>query len=292
MKIAIYGKTFGEDFHSCSKDLFKKLHEQEVELYIFQPFYNFLNDEVNQKPEVAGLFTNHTDLPENLDYFFSIGGDGTFLETITLVRDSRVPIVGINSGRLGFLANISKEELSESMDDIFKKKYSLEERTLLEFESPGNPFGDFRYALNEVTIQKIDSTMITIQAYVNDELLNAYWADGLIISTPTGSTAYSLSVGGPIVIPDSNNFLISPIAPHNLIVRPVVIPDTHSLRLKINCRAPMFLATLDHRSAELDSSAELVVKRAGFTIVVLKLDIHNYYSTLRSKLMWGADKRK
>jgi NAD+ kinase len=291
MKIAIYGKTFGKDFHSCSSNLFGKLQRNDVELFVYQPFYDFLKNEVNQEPKVAGLFTDYTELPVGLDYFFSIGGDGTFLETITFVRDSRVPVVGINSGRLGFLASISKEQLSESLDNIFDKKYSLEERTLLKFESPENPFGDFNYALNEVTFQKIDATMITIQTYVNDDLLNAYWADGLIISTPTGSTAYSLSVGGPIMIPDSNNFIISPIAPHNLTVRPVVIPDKYELRLKINGRTSKFLATLDFRSAEMDSSTELVVKRADFNISVLKLDNHNYYSTLRSKLMWGADKR-
>ncbi len=291
MKIVIYGKSFEKDFHSCSKELFDKLQQKSVEIYLFQPFHHFLKNKVNQNPEVTGLFTEYSELPEGIDYFFSIGGDGTFLETITYVRDSKVPVVGINSGRLGFLANISKEELPDSLEDIFAGNYSLEERALLEFESPGKPFGDFNYALNEVTIQKIDATMITIHTFVNDELLNAYWADGLILSTPTGSTAYSMSVGGPIVIPDSNNFIISPIAPHNLTVRPVVIPDNNELRLKVNGRTRKFLATLDFRSAEFESSAEIVVRRAGFKISVLKLKHHNYYSTLRSKLMWGADKR-
>jgi NAD+ kinase len=291
MKIVIYGKTFGEDFYASSRGLFDKLHKAGVEFHLFQPFHDFLKVEVSQDPGADGLFTRYEELPDDIDFFFSIGGDGTFLETITFVRDSRIPIVGINSGRLGFLANISKEELPESLDDIFAGKYSLEERTLLEFQSPGKPFGDFNYAMNEVTIQKIDATMITIHTFVNDELLNAYWADGLIISTPTGSTAYSMSVGGPIVIPDSHNFIISPIAPHNLTVRPVVIPDKNELRLKVNGRTMKFLATLDFRSTELDSSTEIVVKRAGFKISVLKLANHNYYSTLRSKLMWGADKR-
>lgn len=291
MKIVIYGKTFEENFYDCSRDLFRKLQEYNAEVYLYRPFYDFLRNDVKQDPGVAGLFTEHSELPDSIDYFFSIGGDGTFLETITYVRDSGIPVVGINSGRLGFLANISKEELSESLDDIFSGDYSLDERALLEFESPGKPFGDFNFALNEITIQKIDATMITIHTFVNDELLNAYWADGLILSTPTGSTAYSMSVGGPIVIPDSHNFIISPIAPHNLTVRPVVIPDKNELRLRVNGRTRKFIATLDFRSAELDSSAEIVVRCAGFKISVLKLKHHNYYSTLRSKLMWGADKR-
>ena len=291
MKIAVYGKSFDRDFFSCIRDVFDKLRENDVEILVFRSFYDFLEEEVKYSPGIAGKFENYNEIPDDLDYFFSIGGDGTFLETITFVRDSGVPIVGINSGRLGFLANISREELTKSLDDIFQKKYTLKERVLLKLEMADNPFEDFSYALNDVTIQKSDSTMITIQTFVNDELLNSYWADGLIISTPTGSTAYSMSVGGPIVIPESHNFLISPIAPHNLTVRPVVIPDSNVLRLKVNGRSSKFIATVDSRSTELDCNTELTVKRAEFKISILNLDYHNYYSTLRSKLMWGADKR-
>lgn len=291
MKIAIYGKTFEQDFSPGIKNLFRKLEKNNAEVLIYGPFYDFIREKAKITPDIIGTFTGFGDLPAGLNYFFSVGGDGTFLETVTFVRDTNTPIVGINSGRLGFLANISREELPESMDAIFRKNYSLEERTLLKFETSEGLFGDFACALNEVTIQKIGSTMITIQTYVDDELLNSYWADGLILSTPTGSTAYSLSVGGPIIIPDSNTFIISPIAPHNLTVRPVVIPDHVELRLKVNGRTPKFLATVDSRSAEMKNPVEIILKKADFRIQILKLDNHNYYSTLRSKLMWGADKR-
>jgi NAD+ kinase len=240
---------------------------------------------------VKGLFNSHTDLPDNADMIFSIGGDGTFLETVSLVREKGIPIVGINSGRLGFLATISQEKLLGSLDVILSKKFSVEERTLLKLDFPGAKKEDFNYALNEVSIEKVGSTMITIHAYVNGEFLNSYWADGLIISTPTGSTAYSLSVGGPIVIPGSNDIIISPISPHNLTVRPLVIPDKDELTLRVDGRDEKYIASVDSRSVILSNKTEVRVKRAEFKIKILKLKGHSYYSTLRNKLMWGVDKR-
>ncbi|MCK4466136.1 MAG: NAD kinase [Bacteroidales bacterium] len=291
MRVAVYGRHFDPDFNKSIYDLFENFKRSDVEVFVFQPFYQFFKEKINFRPDISGFFSNHMDIAKNLDLFLSIGGDGTFLEAITIVRDKGIPMVGINSGRLGFLAIISREELSDSIRDIFANKYSVEERTVIKLETSGMAFKDFNYALNEVTIQKKGSSMITIQTFVDNEFLNSYWADGLIISTPTGSTAYSLSVGGPIVIPSSNNFIISPIAPHNLTVRPIVIPDFNELILKVSGRSSKFIVTLDYRSEIIDSSIEIRIKRADFKIRILKLDHHNFFSTIRSKLMWGADKR-
>jgi NAD+ kinase len=291
MKVAVYGRNFKPDFNVSIFNLFENLKRNNAQVFIFESFYQFLKQKVNFKPDISEVFKNNKDITKNIDLFLSIGGDGTFLEAITIVRDMGIPIVGINSGQLGFLATISKEELDDSIKDILENRYSLEERTLIKLETSGMIFGDFNYALNEITVQKEGSTMITIQAFINNEFLNSYWADGLIISTPTGSTAYSLSVGGPIVIPNSNNFIISPIAPHNLTVRPIVIPDHNELVLKVNSRGSKFIVSLDSRSELVNNSVELKIKRADFKIKIIKLERHNFFSTIRNKLMWGADKR-
>jgi len=291
MKIAIYGRSFSKSFNEPIIRLFKVLNNYNVHITIFKPFFEFIINNIHFKPKVQSFFNDHKDICKEVDLIFSLGGDGTFLETISFVRDYSIPIVGINTGRLGFLSYISREDIADALDAIFNKKYSLEHRVLIKLVSSVDLFEGFNYALNEVTIQKKDSTMITIHAYLNNEYLNSYWADGLIISTPTGSTAYSLSVGGPIVIPNSSNFIISPIAPHNLTVRPIVVPDSNEIVLKVNSRNSKYLASLDYRSEILDTSVELTLKRADFTIKILKLENHSFYSTIRNKLMWGADKR-
>lgn len=291
MIAAVYGRSFGQDFYKSIKDFFDILLKAGTDIIIYKPYMKFLESNLSYSPRVKGLFNSHTDLPDNADMIFSIGGDGTFLETVSLVREKGIPIVGINSGRLGFLATISQEKLLGSLDVILSKKFSVEERTLLKLDFPGARKEDFNYALNEVSIEKVGSTMITIHAYVNGEFLNSYWADGLIISTPTGSTAYSLSVGGPIVIPGSNDIIISPISPHNLTVRPLVIPDKDELTLRVDGRDEKYIASVDSRSVILSNKTEVRVKRAEFKIKILKLKEHSYYSTLRNKLMWGVDKR-
>jgi len=291
MIVAVYGRLFGQAFYQSVKDFFDILQREGTDIIIYKPFKQFIESKLNYSPRVKGLFNSHTDLPDNTEMIFSIGGDGTFLDTVSLVREKGIPIVGINSGRLGFLATISQEKLLGSLDIIFRKKFSIEERTLLKMDFPGAKKEDFNYSLNEVSIEKVGSTMITIHAYINGEFLNSYWADGLIISTPTGSTAYSLSVGGPIVIPGSDDIIISPISPHNLTVRPLVIPDKDELTLRVEGRDGKYIASVDSRSVILPNNTEVRVKRAEFKIKILKLKGDSYYSTLRDKLMWGADKR-
>ena len=292
MKVAIYGRAFTEAFHHGFNELSRELSRSNAELYVFEPFYHFIERELKLKLKVSRLFNNEKDLEGDIDFMFSIGGDGTFLETISYARNKNIPLVGINSGKMCFLADISKEQISGALEAIFNGKYYFEKRTLLKLDTVNNLFGNDNYALNECTLQKFEShSMITIHVWINEEFINSYWADGLIISTPTGSTAYSLSVGGPIVAPDSSNFIITPLAPHNLTVRPLVIPDHNILTLKVEGRSSSLMASLDFSSKPFNSSLEMKISRADFTIRILKLENHSFYSTLRNKLMWGIDKR-
>ncbi len=291
MKITIYGKTFNPGFNPYIKELFDKLEQNDVEIVVFRSFFDFIRKEVGIDAKAADIFENHDDIKEDVDFMISIGGDGTFLETIPFVRNYDIPVIGLNSGRLGFLANISSGEISSALDAIFKSDYEIESRALIKLDADKDVFGDLNFALNEITIQKKNSSMITIDTFLDDEFLNTYWTDGLIISTPTGSTAYSLSVGGPIVIPGSNNFILAPIASHNLTVRPIVIPDDITITLKVHSRNEKFFVTADNRTSLIDSSVNLKLYKAGFKLKMLKLPNNNFYSTLRNKLMWGADKR-
>ncbi len=292
MKIGLFGNKFTESFDGVIYHLLKKLSSRDdVVISIHRNFSDFLVNEKKYAFQFKNYFTNHIDIPKDLDFLISIGGDGTFLESVTLVRDSGIPIVGFNSGRLGFLANISSNDIDKALQDLLNKRFILEERSLVGLYCQECLFGDFAFALNEVTIQKTTSSLITIHTYINDVFLNSYWTDGLIIATPTGSTAYSLSVGGPIVTPDSQNFIISPIAPHNLNVRPIIIPDSSVLKLKVEGRTSDYNLTLDSRSAVIEIGMEIIVKKSPFTINLIKLNTIDYFSTLRNKLMWGADKR-
>ena len=293
MKVALFGKQFSEEFLDSFKLILDEFNSQKIELCIYRPFYDFVVNDLGFTPNVSEFFSKHSDLDKEADYFFSIGGDGTFLDAVTVVQDSGIPIVGVNSGRLGFMADIAQDEIPAAITNILEGNFSIEERTLLKVQSRDNGlFKDFNYALNEFTVHKKDSaSMITIHTYIDGEYLNSYWADGLIISTPTGSTAYSLSVGGPILIPNTQNFVISPISPHNLTVRPIVLPNHQEITLKVEGRSDSYLASLDSRSVSFDALNELKISKADFKIKVLKLKTHSFYSTLRNKLMWGVDKR-
>lgn len=291
MQIAIYGRSTNDNTSEYIQQLFHKLNEYKTEILIYEPFYNFLK----QKLELTGnikTFSTHTDLKGKVDAMLSLGGDGTFLETLAFVRDSGIPVLGINTGRLGFLANVAKTEINMAIEALMNKKFSIETRSLLSVTGPKGIFGEVNYGLNELTVMKKDtSSMITINAYINGDYLNSYFADGLIIATPTGSTAYSLSCGGPLVMPGSENFVITPVAPHNLNVRPLVISDNNVITLKVEGRSPNYLVTLDSRSEVIESNIELTIKKATFSAHLIKLENQSFFTTMRNKLLWGLDKR-
>ncbi len=291
MKIALFATNFNEDLEAYYMELLGKLNYYNFEVSIYEPFYQILAEK-HLIRENTETFIDYNDIKNNFDFLFSVGGDGTLLKTITLIKDSGVPILGFNTGRLGFLSSISKENISESLEDILGGRYQIEKRSLIKIEKPANLFGTDNYALNEITVHKRDSSsMILIHASINNVFLNTYWADGLIISTPTGSTAYSLSCGGPILTPDSNNFVINPIAIHNLTVRPIVVPDTAVIKLKIEGRIDNYLVTLDSNNVVTSSSIELEIKKEDFQINLVQLNGQSFFSTIREKLMWGWDKR-
>ncbi len=293
MTVAIYGRAHSSNSSAeAFQTLFHKLEKAGVEILVYEPFLKNIGKKLKVKKK--NLFTKHNEIKDKAKFLFSIGGDGTLLETLALVRDSEIPVMGINTGRLGFLSSISADEIETAVDLVLKGKYSLDKRTLLQLDVKGKLFGDCKFALNEIAVQKTDSSsMITIHASLNGKFLNSYWADGLIVATPTGSTAYSLSCGGPIVMPDSDNFVITPISPHNLNVRPVIISSNDIVTLQVESRAlgTNFLLSLDSRAENIQSSGKLTIKKADFLISLVKLDNHDFLSTLRNKLMWGADKR-
>ncbi len=291
MKVALYGKKIqNQSFLSCQA-LFDALEASGMEVVIYNGFYQFLEENGVAEIKSYNQFYSHQELVD-VDLLITFGGDGTFLEAVTFVRKAHIPIVGINSGRLGFLASIHQDEIVVAIDEIVNKRFEIRELTLLEVEAEGVEFDGFPYALNELAIHKRDSaSMITIHAHINGEFLNSYWADGLLIATPTGSTAYSLSVGGPIVHPSSNSFIINAIAPHNLNVRPLIIPSNVELSLRVEGRGDSFLGSLDSKSFLINQSTEIKIRQADFRIKVIELHAHSFYSTLRNKLMWGADRR-
>ncbi len=291
MQVAVFGRNFPSYARENIATMFSKFSMLNVDVWVFEPLYEFLQKKTGLRPKVAGLYTDHTDLPKDLDFLFSLGGDGTFLETVTLVRESGIPVLGVNIGRLGFLSYISQENLSESLESVFSGNFDIEERMLLKVEASGIAMNDLNVALNEVRIYKNSGSLITIHVKVNEEFLSAYWADGLLLSTPTGSTAYNLSVGGPIVVPESNSFVLSPIAPHNLTVRPLVLPDSAVLQFSVDTRDPEFQLALDSRTIDLDAETTVTVSKADYTLKMIRIENISFYSTLRNKLMWGADKR-
>jgi NAD+ kinase len=291
MLIAIYGKSLNNYNANPIQRLITKLEESGAELCVHEDFYLIIKEQI-RFTTIISFFKDEKVLLKKPNFFCSIGGDGTMLKTITLVGASEIPIIGINTGRLGFLSGISIEDIESAMDRIFAGNFELDKRSLVRLEALNNPYARANFALNEITVHKNDNTtMMTIHTWVNGEFLNAYWADGLIISTPTGSTAYSLSCGGPLVMPDSANFIITPISPHNLNVRPIIISDKDVVTLKVEGRNKNFLVTLDSRQEVFDADEELTIMREKFEINLVRLQGNDFMSTLRQKLMWGMDKR-
>lgn len=290
MKIAIYGRKYNESATVYMQQLIDCLEENKVEIVIFSAFHAFLTPRVKLPKNVA-IFTNHDELKE-VNYLMSVGGDGTLLDTVSFVRDSGIPIIGINMGRLGFLASIAKQEIKTAIESLIRGHYTIDKRSLIRVESNIPLFNGVNYGLNEVTIHKKDtSSMIIVHAYLNGEFLNSYWADGLILATPTGSTGYSLSCGGPIIFPNSENFVITPISPHNLNVRPIIISDNQVITFEVEGRSAYYLATLDSRTETLETSVQLAVRKESFQLNLIRLSTENYLGTLRNKLMWGLDTR-
>ena len=291
MKIALFGTNFSENFNKYIQHLVHKLESEKVEIFIEESFLEYVTNRLRFKNEVA-TFNSHEDLKDNVDILFSIGGDGTLLSAVSYIRNSNIPILGINTGRLGFISSVAPDQIEQAVNDVLNKNYKTNRRTLLTLNTSNNLFKNKNFALNEVAIVKKDtSSMIKIEAYVDDEFLNTYWADGLIVSTPTGSTGYSLSCGGPIIAPGTNNIIITPIAQHNLNVRPIVINHNSTIKLKVEDRDQLALVSLDSCSRAFDSSVELTIKKASFKINLIEPQNNSFISTVRQKLMWGIDKR-
>ncbi len=290
MNIALYGRSGSLEINGYIQQLISKLESLNCKLWIYQPFYESIRQKISFNSKII-FFNNHNEIAQSVDFLFSIGGDGTLLDTITLVRDSQIPVMGINLGRMGFLSSVQKEMIIPAVEEIVKGNFILNQRSLIQLQSP-DLFGNLNFALNELTINKKDSSsMILIHVYVNNQFLNSYWADGLIIATPTGSTGYSLSCNGPILTPDSENFVITPIATHNLTVRPIVIPDNSLIRINVEGRENRFLVGLDSRSVTIDSSTELLISKADFKINLVKQSNDDFFATIRKKLKWGLDFR-
>ena len=291
MKIAIYGRLLDASNVKFIQDLFDELSERNIEFTIYDKFLPHLRNRINFKNDIHS-FKTHTEIREDTDYLFSLGGDGTLLDTLSLVRDSNIPVMGINIGRLGFLSSVGKEEIKEAINSLERGTYVVDHRDLIHLDSSKPLFEDVNYALNEFTIHKKDtSSMIIIHTYINGDYLNSYWADGLIVATPTGSTAYSLSCGGPVIFPTAKNFVITPVAPHHLNVRPIIVPDNCVISFEMEGRSDNFLCTLDSRMRTIDASYQLAIKKEKFTLNLIRLQEKNFLSTLRNKLLWGFDKR-
>ncbi len=292
MKVALFGKSVKADSVPFVKELINQLKVEHADVFFNQYINNIAQDVLVENSN--NIFDLNSEFPKDLDFLISIGGDGTLLDTIPLVNDSNLPILGINAGRLGFLANTAQEEIALAVKALKEKTFKIDERSLIEVNSTNSssPFGNSNYALNEITIHKKDSSsMLAIHAYVDDEFLNTYWADGLIVATPTGSTAYSLSCGGPILSPSSDNFVITPIAPHNLNLRPMVVNDNVTIRLQLDSREEQCLVAMDSRSVSIENELELELKRANFNIRLIELPNQNFFKTIRNKLFWGKDVR-
>lgn len=286
MKVAIYSRNISQNHVIFFNDLLQTLINRNIEIVVYHQLFSAI-----EKNMQIQYFENKNEL-NSVDFLFSIGGDGTLLEALSFAQEKQIPILGINTGRLGFLTSVSTDEIKNAIDSLLNKEYRLETRLLLDVDLENNPFGKSNYALNDVTIQKRDSSsMITIQAYLDGVFLNSYWADGLIISTPTGSTAYSMSCNGPIVLPNSGNIIITPIAPHNLNVRPLVVPDSTEIKLFVESRADNFLVAMDYKSATVPNSKEIKITKSNRTIQLVRLKNFDFLNTLRNKLMWGLDRR-
>src|ERR1700761_1547160 len=291
MKIAIYGRPFNDiSVLPYIQQVFDVLNQYQVEIYIHKQLADFLEGKIKEvKYEVL---KDEKFLRKNIDALITLGGDGTLLDMVTLIHDSGTPIIGINFGRLGFLASVNKNDIAAAIYAVVNKEFTLDSRELLEIDSEEKVFGDDNFALNDITIHKRDdAAMITMHAFLNDGFLNSYWGDGIIISTSTGSTAYSLSCGGPIIFPQSNSIVVTPISPHNLNVRPIVLPDSSQLAFDVECRSANYLVSCDSRTAIVEKTMKFDIKKAGFQLNLIRLNNESYLSTLRNKLLWGLDAR-
>lgn len=291
MKIALFGKLFGDDRFNYLQLLINKLQTEGISIIIAEEFYSYIKDRIILTEEIK-TFNSQKDIESGTDFLISVGGDGTLLDSIKYIGNSGIPIMGINLGRMGFLSGINKEEIDQAIEALVNQQFKLDKRSLIRLETRQALFGEHNYALNELTINKKDTgSMILVYVYVNNTLLNAYWGDGIIIATPTGSTAYSLSCNGPILAPDSENLLITPIATHNLTVRPVVIPDSCEIKVRVEGRMSQFLVGLDSRYETIDSTTEMIIKKETFHINLVQRLNDSFFTTIRHKLMWGRDIR-
>lgn len=291
MKIAIHGRSLNEDTVPYIQELFTLLEEKRAKIIVNAGFYNSLKRRGILLKEVP-VYSTPAELSADTDFMVSIGGDGTLLSSVTFVGSKSIPILGINTGRLGFLATTQREDAKKAVEALYSGDLKLEERTLIKVISDDNVFNGINFGLNEFTILKRDSSsMIVIHSYLNGEYLNSYWADGLIVATPTGSTGYSLSCGGPLVMPQNQNFILTPVSPHNLNVRPMIVPDSSELSFQIESRSKKILISLDSRAKSVPSTINLKVKKEDFTIKLIELKSYKYLETLRNKLNWGLDLR-
>jgi NAD+ kinase len=292
MQIVIFSKVLHDADIPYVQTLFDRLLSEGINLYVYAPYLKQIESKIYFKNNI-GIFDGYADFKIHpIDFVLSLGGDGTVLNAVTEVRDAQVPILGINLGRLGFLASVGKKRINEAIDALLVGNYMVEQRKLLQLESNHPLFGETPFALNDFTLLKRDtSSMITINAYVNGAYLNSYWADGLIVATPTGSTGYSLSCGGPIIFPESNNFVITAVAPHNLNIRPVIVSDTSVVSFEVEGRSDNFLCTLDSRFETVTSDIQLAVTSANFKIKLVQLAGDTFLKTIRAKLAWGQDAR-
>ena len=292
MKAAIYSRVMIDEQQQDLQLFFDELDKQKITPVIFQPFFNEIKEKIKLSASIE-TFSQSEDLTEeDIEFMISLGGDGTLLDTITMVRDKLIAIVGINFGRLGFLAGIGRNEVAAAVKAIAKRTHIVDKRSLIHLDADTPLFGDIPYALNEFAIHKRDvAPMIKIHTYVNGEFLNTYWADGLIVATPTGSTGYSLSCNGPIIFPDSGNFVITPVAPHNLNVRPIVVPDDNIISFEVESRDENIICALDSRREIINRFVQLAVRKEKFAAHLVRLSENNFLQTLRNKLTWGLDKR-
>jgi NAD+ kinase len=292
MLVALYNRTFETDDIPTLQKIIHQLSTYTVRFVFFEDFYTRIKDYITITPERIELFSSTKKLPSNTDMLISFGGDGTILDTILFVGNSNIPVVGINLGRLGFLAAISEDDATTTIHALMHGAYNIEKRSLLHLDANCELFGTTPFGLNEFTIHRKDSSsMIKIHTYLNGEFLNTYWADGLIVATPTGSTGYSLSCGGPVVFPQASNFIITPVAPHNLNLRSIIVPDDVIISFEVEGRADTFLCTLDSRSETITSSAQIAIRKENFSFSFIRPHDHNFLKTIRQKLYWGVDRR-
>ncbi|SDR67011.1 NAD+ kinase [Formosa sp. Hel1_31_208] len=290
MKVAVYSQYYPGKSLESIQDLFDVLQDNKADIHVEIAFYKHVASDLN----LTESLNTFSELNNSFDLLISVGGDGTILRAVTYVRDLAIPIVGINTGRLGFLATIQTEHIKEAIEQVLNGNYKTSERTLLRVETfPENEtLLDTNFALNEIAVSRKNTTsMITVETHLNSEYLTSYWADGLIISTPTGSTGYSLSCGGPVITPEANNFVLTPIAPHNLNARPLVIPDDTSIQLKVDGREDQYLMSLDSRIVTLSNDTIVTIKKANFEVKMVELLNESFIDTLRKKMLWGEDKR-